>query len=173
MRKTDIVIRMAESRDIPRAAELAQRVFHHDVAPTFSADGVREFLRFADARSMADRLARGPSFILVAEEASDADASAAASEAGSSVVGMIEVRRPDHISLFFVASRRQRAGIGTRLFDAARSRLLGTNGALPALSMNASPNAVGAYERLGFCATSEEKEVHGIRFVPMRLPGET
>ena len=35
-------------------------------------------------------------------------------------------------------------------------------------TVSSSPNAVSAYERLGFRITSSEQCVHGIRFVPMQ-----
>jgi hypothetical protein len=35
-------------------------------------------------------------------------------------------------------------------------------------TVSSSPNAVSAYERLGFRITGSEQCVHGIRFVPMQ-----
>ncbi len=37
------------------------------------------------------------------------------------------------------------------------------------LTVNASPNAVLAYERLGFTPAGPEQTVNGIRFIPMAL----
>ena len=67
--------------------------------------------------------------------------------------------------MLFVQSSRQRGGIGRGLLAAA--------GALAGeadceFTVSSSPNAVSAYERLGFRITGLEQCVHGIRFVPMQ-----
>ena len=40
---------------------------------------------------------------------------------------------------------------------------------LSAVDVHSSPNAVDAYERLGFKAVGPEKLVNGIYFIPMRI----
>ena len=37
------------------------------------------------------------------------------------------------------------------------------------ITVNSSPNAFGAYQKMGFKATGDEKVVNGIRFIPMEL----
>jgi predicted GNAT family N-acyltransferase len=36
------------------------------------------------------------------------------------------------------------------------------------MDVNAAPNAVSFYQKMGFVPTSEEQETDGIRFIPMR-----
>jgi len=43
---------------------------------------------------------------------------------------------------------------------------------LSEVNVHSSPNAVDAYERLGFQATGPQKLEHGISFIPMRLRTE-
>jgi len=40
---------------------------------------------------------------------------------------------------------------------------------LTKVTVNSSPNAIGAYKKLGFNAVGPEQIEHGIRFIPMRL----
>ena len=67
--------------------------------------------------------------------------------------------------MLFVRPSRQRRGIGRGLL-AAVGTLAGHTDC--EFTVNSSPNAVSAYERLGFRITGSEQCVHGIRFVPMQ-----
>ena len=81
-------------------------------------------------------------------------------------IGVIAARE-SHICLFFVAGPHQRHGIGRRLFETFRSRRPSLAPQTP-LTVNASPSAVRAYQRLGFVRTGGEQVAGGIRFVPMK-----
>lgn len=83
------------------------------------------------------------------------------------LVGMIELRRPDHIAMLFVDGRFQRRGIARALVEAALDRLRAERPGLDRLTVHASPNAVPAYRRLGFRPTAGEQSTRGIRFIPM------
>jgi GNAT superfamily N-acetyltransferase len=86
---------------------------------------------------------------------------------GQDLVGILEIRRPDHISMLFVSSQYQQHGIATRLFTKAVEICLQQLPTLKAITVNSSPNAVPIYERLGFRRDAEKQEVQGIRFTPM------
>ena len=151
----NIVIRTIQPNQVVEALALVHRVFTQDVAPAFNTRGVAEFLHFADEQAMIKRL-RVNSFALVALDM-------------DTVVGIIEVRNYDHISLLFVDKHHQKHGIGRTLcrhaIDICKNKKL----ALDEVTVNASPNAVIAYKQMGFMATENEKMVHGIRFTRMSL----
>ncbi|MCL5108645.1 MAG: GNAT family N-acetyltransferase [Chloroflexi bacterium] len=90
-------------------------------------------------------------------------------EARDQVVGAVEVRENRHISLLFVEGRLQRRGIARSLLKAAVGICLMAAPGVRELTVNASPNAVLAYERLGFTPAGPEQTVNGIRFIPMAL----
>jgi GNAT superfamily N-acetyltransferase len=77
---------------------------------------------------------------------------------------MLHLREHSHVSMLFVRSSHQCRGIGRGLLSAAR-KLPGDSGR--GFTVSSSPNAVSAYERLGFHITGAEQCVHGIRFIPM------
>ncbi len=83
------------------------------------------------------------------------------------IVGAIEVRNCDHISLFFIDGESQRKGIGQELWRRALDACLADRPDLARLTVHSSPNAVEAYQSLGFRAEGPEQTVNGIRFVPM------
>ena len=59
-----------------------------------------------------------------------------------------------------------RQGIARALFSTLRDHCR-TAPDTPRITVNSSPYAVGAYRRLGFRATGDERTVDGIRFTPM------
>jgi len=79
------------------------------------------------------------------------------------------MRNFNHISLLFVARERQRQGIGRQLLQEVLKIARRYEPELSAVDVHSSPNAVDAYERLGFKAVGPEKLVNGIYFIPMRI----
>jgi GNAT superfamily N-acetyltransferase len=140
--------------DAEAAARLVGDVFGEYVAPLYDARGVAEFLAYASREAFAQRLSGGH-VGFVAE-----------SERGV-LVGLVELRDPCHLSLLFVSGERQRQGIGRELVGRAVAYCRQSNPEIPVMTVNASPNSVGAYDRLGFRPTGPEEERDGIRFVPM------
>ena len=145
-----ILYRQIQSSEVAAASVLACEAFDQSVAPHYQPEGVSEFHRYASAEALAKRHLEGH-ITLVAELSGE-------------LVGMLHLREPSHISMLFVRASHQRRGIGRGLLTAAR-KLVGDSGR--ALTVSSSPNAVSAYERLGFRMTSAEQCVHGIRFTPM------
>ena len=132
---------------------LVREVFEQQVAPLYSEEGVRSFLEYIDADAMARR-SRRDHYLVGAEDPDSGD-----------FLGACEVRRVTHIALLFVRTDRQRSGVGRALLDYVRSvcREKGRR----VLTVNAAPNAVAAYQALGFVVQGDERESGGIRSVPM------
>ena len=141
-----------------RVIRLVAEVFKSSVAPWYSAEGVNEFLRYTRGDDLLKR-SRLDHFILVAKD-------------GCDIIGMIEVKKYDHISLFFVAEPFQRTGIGRVLLNRALKICRNRDPWLKRVSVNASPNAIGAYANMGFIPLGPERTINGIRFIPMSIPLE-
>jgi len=138
-----------------RVCRLVRQVFNDFVAPLYAQEGVEEFLRYADPDLMAKR-AQSNHLVLIAE-------------ANAELIGAIEIRNFNHISLLFVARERQRQGIGGQLLKEVITIARRYEPDLSEMEVHSSPNAVDAYERLGFQAVGSEKLEHGICFIPMRM----
>ena len=149
------VIRRLKPGEEEQVCHLVRQVFNEFVAPLYTQEGVEEFLRYVDPDLMAKR-ASSNYFVMLAEE-------------GGNLVGAIEVRDFNHISLLFVVSDSQRKGIANKLLDEALEMGRRNEPSLAEVSVHSSPNAVGAYEKLGFHIEGPEKVEHGIRFIPMIL----
>lgn len=135
--------------------DLVSRVFHAFVAPLFSDEGVKEFMTYADASALAERI-KDEHLVMIAET-------------GDDMIGIIEIRDPGHIALFFVAQAYQHQGIGRRLLKKAVAECAAREPNLTEITVNSSPNAVSSYQALGFRVRDEEKTINGIRFVQMSL----
>lgn len=134
---------------------LVLRVFAEFVAPGYSQEGVVEFMKYASADDLAKRTSEG-NFVLVAE-------------AGQAVIGVIEIRESNHVSLLFVEPSFHRKGIGRELVKRAIERCRVRKPDVNRITVNASPNAHGAYRAIGFQDIGSETTVRGIRFIPMEL----
>ncbi len=150
-----IGIREIEEDEIADVSALVSSVFDQFVAPLFSEEGIHEFQSFIEPPKLIERL-RANSFFLVAE-------------IGTAMVGVIAVRDWSHVSILFIRGDHQGKGIARLLFAEALKRCQAAKPDLEKITVNSSPNAVGAYRRMGFIQTSEEQLTNGIRYVPMVL----
>ena len=114
-------------------------------------EGAEEFYR-----AIRDMVFNRPPdhFILVAESA-------------DRIVGMIDVKENDHISIFFVEPSRMGQGIGRGLLGHAVALCLQKKPDLKEIDVHSSPWAVPVYGTLGFAPTGPEQEQCGIRYTRM------
>ena len=83
------------------------------------------------------------------------------------IVGVIAMRPPCHISLLFVDAAYHRQGIAKALYKTVIAHYKKPEHPLM-VTVNASPYAESIYQRLGFIPTDTEQAVSGIRFIPMK-----
>jgi ribosomal protein S18 acetylase RimI-like enzyme len=136
-----------------KACALVNGCFDEFVAPGYTKEGRDEFKKFASPAQMTERLAGG-SFALSAEQDGE-------------IVGFIEVKDYNHISLLFVKKEFHRMGIAKKLLESALEICRKNNQGLTKLLVNSSPYAVEIYEKLGFEKTDDERAANGIIFTPM------
>ena len=137
---------------------LVARVFRRQVAALFPEEGIEEFLRYIDPAAILARVECNHFFLVAMAE--------------GKLVGAIAVRDFEHVSLLFVETAFQRQGIARGLLDRAVEACRNHRPDQCEIDVNSSPNAVPAYESLGFRHLGPEQIENGIRFVPMvmRLP---
>lgn len=73
-----------------------------------------------------------------------------------------------HTNLVFTKKEYHHQGIATAIFHYLLENLRKNDPALKEITLNASPYGKGFYLHLGFVPLSEEQEVDGIRFTPMK-----
>ncbi|MEW5958981.1 MAG: GNAT family N-acetyltransferase [Chloroflexota bacterium] len=134
---------------------LINRVFDEFIAPGYTPQGILEFRNYVQPEALLERC-QTSSFVLVAM-------------GRDKVVGMIELRDNNHLSLLFVDRQYQGRGISRELLHRALNLCRRARPDLTRLTVNSSPYAVPIYEKLGFEPVEPEKVVNGIRFIPMVL----
>ena len=155
MNEHDVLYRAARPGEETAVSNLAARSFNEFIAPDFSEEGIDEFFKYANPRSLKKR-SEDSHFVLVAE-------------AGGEIAGMIEIREMKHISMLFVDKSRHRKGIGKGLFRLALDRIKSEESPPESVTVHSSRFAVPFYENLGFVRTSEEKIIYGVIHIPMAL----
>jgi ribosomal protein S18 acetylase RimI-like enzyme len=134
---------------------LIQRTFQRYIADTYTARGIRHFLKNTSKQAMLRRK-RKNQLIVVAET-------------DNMISGMIGVRKGDHITLLFVAPECHRYGIGTLLFLDALNRLKATLPDIRTVTVNSSQYALPFYMKLGFTVKRSAYLHKGMKITPMEL----
>ena len=153
--KSPLQYRFMQPGEETEVCNLISRVFDELVAPGYSQRGVQEFLNYANPVSLLNR-SQVNHFVLVAA-------------AQDKIIGMIEIRNNNHISLLFVDKQFHRRGIGRALWQRALEICRQREADLSEFSVNSSPYAVPVYEKLGFRQKGFKQIKNGICFIPMRL----
>jgi GNAT superfamily N-acetyltransferase len=149
----EIIYREIYKGEEERVYRLIADCFSEFVAPGYSEEGIIEFSKYITPKFTEYRLMHDH-FILLALD-------------NGMIVGVIEVRNNNHISLFFVKKEYQNKGIGKNLHELAINKCAITIPKVPFVDVHSSPYAVPIYEKLGFAKVSDEQIVKGMRFTPM------
>ena len=140
-----MIIRKIKDSELDRTLKLVWEVFLKFEAPDYTKEGIKEF-----KDSIND-----PSFIGRMEIFGAFD--------GEELLGVIATREKNHISLFFVAEKHHKKGIGRALYNFVCS--LNPDAYF---TVNSSPSAKRVYEKFGFVDLSGEQCIKGIRFYRMK-----
>ena len=144
----NFTIRKARESDARGISDLLMSLKHYFLADPES-DELKPFIESLQADATTERIASTEIDYHVAENEGE-------------LCGVIAIREKSHVYHLFVRSDAHRRGIARALFDHAR-RHSGAN----TFTVNSSPYATRAYERLGFKATGPQCSENGLDFVPM------
>lgn len=149
--------RELHSGEEEKVCELVMDCFDEFIAPEYSQDGIEEFRNYVYPDALGHRLRNTDNFAILAMDEEQ-------------VVGVIEVRAYNYISLLFVRKEYHKKGIAKRLIQQAIERCKQYNPSLKMININSSPYTVEIYRRMGFIQTDKEQVLNGIRFIPMECP---
>jgi predicted GNAT family N-acyltransferase len=147
----NISYRLIKPGEEEETFSIIDRGFNFFVREDFSPEGIDEFYR-----AIRDMVFNHPPnhFIMIAVSK-------------SRIVGMIDIKKNCHISIFFVEPSQIGQGIGGCLLDNALAICRRKKPDLKEIEVHSSPWAVPVYRKLGFNATGPEQESNGIRFTRM------
>jgi ribosomal protein S18 acetylase RimI-like enzyme len=146
-------IRRMESGEAEAVATLVMASFSECVAADYGPEGVETFTEFARPASLIER--------------DQTDHSTLVAEADGRLLGMVQLQRPGHVRMLFVAPDMQRQGIGRALLDAALEIAARQHPDVTTVTVNSSPYAVEPYRRMGFAVVGPPEIKCGVISIPM------
>lgn len=151
------LIRKINSSEVEEALALALEVFMQFEAPEYKPEGVETFKRdLIENESFIASCKQGICPIYAAFD-------------GDRIVGIMGMRSSKtHINLVFTKKEYHHQGIATAIFQYLIEDLRKENPSLKEITLNSSPYGKGFYLHVGFIPLSEEQEIDGIRFTPMK-----
>jgi len=131
-------------------SDFVRKVFDEFVSADYCVEGNQTFYDFIAAEEVRKRFDHGNLFLI--------------EESDGRIIGALELRDSNHISLLFVDKAFQRKGIGKKLFGAALTQVREKDPKVAFIEVNSSPFAKEIYEKMGFAAKSGLKEKNGIKY---------
>ena len=152
------MIKEVSKTDLKQALDLVNEVFSEFVAVDYSEQGNKSFEDYLKVKydEMSSDIETGHKKLWGFYQDDE-------------IIGVIATRDISHIALMFVDKRYHRKGIARQLFDNVLAEMNNSAG-ITQMTVNSSPYAVTAYERLGFTKTAEQQEKDGIIYIPMARP---
>jgi GNAT superfamily N-acetyltransferase len=135
---------------IPEYSAFIKRVYDEFVAIDYNVLGNATFYKYIEVSEIIDRYTIGNLFYIAEFE--------------NKIIGAIEVRNLNHISLFFVDRKYQQKGIGKELF---KTILKIVKDKSSFIEVHSSPYAKDIYSKMGFTLESELLEQNGIKYYKM------
>lgn len=137
------------------ALDLVWETFMKYEAPDYGEMGIATFRHFVTYSNMVEKVNQGEMKFY-------------GCYLNQYLIGVIALRTGQHISLLFVRGKFHHLGVATKLVEIVENEVLAQNPKIRAVTVNASPYAVGFYEKSGFVPLDKEQKANGIRFTPMR-----
>jgi len=145
------VRRLNTPDEVTAALKLCRRVFDEFVAPDYSEEGCKTFHKVTEPDENISKWQAGEYAFYGAFDGEGIMGTAASCKGGS------------HVILLFVDKAYHRRGVARALMDAIIA-----DAPAQKLTVNASPYAVKAYERMGFGRTGDKVTKDGMTFIPMK-----
>ncbi|MFA6075613.1 MAG: GNAT family N-acetyltransferase [Negativicutes bacterium] len=148
-------------RDYRPGDEIALNKIYKDtflefMDPAIEPEGVENFLKAIQPEVIIQRLIEGKRSIIVAE-------------CKTGIVGAVETKDGNHISMLFIDKSHHRQGIAKELMLQAINRFREINPNLQTIILNSSKYAIPFYEKLGFVCTGPERKRNSVLSTPMEM----
>lgn len=150
-------IRRIYADEVKEALALALEVFMQFEAPDYKPEGIDTFKRdIVENEEFISKCQQGICPIYAAFDK-------------GKIIGIIGMRsNRTHINLVFTKREYQRQGVAASIFQYLLEDILRDNSGLREITLNSSPYGKAFYFHMGFKPQSEEQEIDGIRFTPMK-----
>jgi GNAT superfamily N-acetyltransferase len=147
----NIIIGKLKIEEINQFSNMIISVFDEFVGKDYSKQGNDTFKEFIKPENVLDRFNGLNIFV---------------AKYNNEIIGVLEIRNNDHISLFFVKKDFHKQGVGKILFEKYLETIK-NNSEIRIITVNSSIYAEKIYEKLGFIKINEIQEKNGIKYIPM------
>lgn len=137
--------------NLEETLKVVEITFMKFVAPDYTEEGIRNFLKFINYDSIKENLSKNMKMYIA--------------KIDEKIVGVIGYRDNSHINLLFVLDKYHYNGISKSLYNlfVENCKKIGTE----RITVNSSPYAHDIYLKFGFIDDNKMQEVDGIKFYPM------
>ena len=156
----ELIIEELKEIEINSFRNLVNNVFDEFVGKDYSEEGNESFKEYTETKNVIIRFSEKSSKFFVAKRDKE-------------IIGALEIKNNDHISLWFVNKKFHGKGIGRKLFEYYLEKLLHNNIEVKTITVNSSIYAEKIYEKIGFIKTNEMQEKNGIKYIPMEYRAST
>lgn len=147
-------IRPIESADVPTVHNLVERTALRFVIGDLEAQGRASLQEYNGIAGLRERMQRGHHQWVA--------------QWGNQIVGVVEVRDLNHVSMLYVDPSRHRQGVGRQLLATALAECK-RKPSVAKVTVNSSRYAQAFYTRHGFEPDGEETITNGVISIPMTL----
>jgi predicted GNAT family N-acyltransferase len=148
----EIVIENLRKEEIMEFSKLTDEVFDEFVGMDYSDEGKKTFKEYIKEQAIIERINKNEFFT---------------AKYKNKIIGIMEIRNKDHISLFFVLKEFHGKGIGRKLFAYYIKIIKQNDIGIKSITVNSSFYGEKVYKALGFIKTQEAQEKDGIKYIPM------
>jgi predicted GNAT family N-acyltransferase len=149
-------IRIEELRieEINFVSNMINTIFDEFVGKDYSEEGNITFKDYINPQNILNRFNKKNNQYFVARY-------------NDEIIGILEIKNKDHVSLFFIKKEFHGRGIGKKLFEHYLNITKNENTGIKTITVNSSIYAEKIYSKLGFIKTNEIQEKDGIKYIPM------
>ena len=152
--ENDITIDILGVEEINFVSNMVNDIFDEFVGKDYSEEGNKTFKDYIKPENILTRLNGKNNQFYVAKH-------------NNEIIGLLETKNNDHISLFFVRKEFYGKGVGKKLFENYTRRLKQENIGIKTITVNSSIYAEKIYSKMGFIKNNEMQEKNGIKYIPM------
>ena len=149
-----IVIEELTIDEVNIVSNMVDNIFDEFVGKDYSVEGKNTFKDYIKPENIIKRFIDKSSIFFTAKS-------------DNKIIGMMEIKNKDHISLFFVQKEFHGKGIGKYLFRHYLKKTQEENFGIKTITVNSSFYAEKIYSKLGFKKTNGIQEKEGIKYIPM------
>jgi len=148
------IVNVLKNEEIDDYSNMINIVFDEFVGKDYSEEGNFTFKDFLSHKNIKERLKHYGTMHFIAK-------------INNEIIGVLEIKNYNHISLYFVKKEFQGKGVGRKLFDSFIETIKKNDNADKNITVNSSIYAEKIYSKIGFKRTKEMQETNGIKYIPM------